>query len=745
MVRKVTLLALALQLGAACAGKTPATEPPAPTAQTMQATQAMQDSAPDVVSAVTDTVPVNVEPAAKPPFAKKVAHTRTLHGETFVDDYFWLREKDHPEVLTHLAAEEAYANAVMRPFEALQQTLFDEIVSHIAEDDESVPAKNGDHVYWRKLEKGKNYSTWLRKAVAGGDPAVVLDVNALAEGKEFMGIGELEPSDDGKLLLYSTDDTGFRQYTLRVKNLDSGADFPESIPKVVSSTWAADGKTLFYVVEDPAKRPYRLYRHTLGTPVADDVLVYEEADQRFELYVGRSKSRRFIIAHAESKLASEVRLIPADAPTTEPAVVVPRGGEHEYHVEHRGDALIIRTNDQGKNFRLVQAPLASAADRSTWVELRPHDPEVMLEKHVVFERFIALETRQGGLPNLEVRLDGETAWDRIDLPDPVYEVELDGSGNLEFRTNTLRYVYQSLATPKTTFEYEVNLKKSERLKEDPVPGGFDRARYLTERVFATSHDGVRVPVSIVRRKDLPLPGPHPLHLLGYGSYGISYPLSFSPARLTLLDRGVIYAVAHIRGGGDLGKAWHEDGRLAKKMNSFKDFIASAEHLVASGYTAPANLSIEGGSAGGLLMGAVANMRPDLFKAVISQVPFVDVVNTMNDPTLPLTVTEYEEWGNPAIAEQYGWIRAYSPYDNLEAKAYPTMLVKTSYNDSQVMYWEPAKYVARLRALKTDNNVLMFKINLGAAGHGGKSGRYDRFREVAYDQAFLLWQHGLAKP
>ncbi|HRE89590.1 MAG TPA: S9 family peptidase, partial [Myxococcota bacterium] len=646
--------------------------------------------------------------------------------------------------------EEAYANAVMAPFEGLRQTLFDEIVSHIAEDDETVPARRGDHLYWRRIQKGDNYPVYLRRPVgaveglAAVTAEIILDVNALAAGKEFMGIGHLSPSDDGKLLLYSTDDTGFRQYTLRVRDLATGRDLPETFEKVVSASWAGGG-VFFYTVEDHAKRSYRLYRHVLGTEASSDTLVYEEADQRFELYVGRTTSRRFIVAHSESKLATEVRLIPADASDSAPLVVVPREGEHEYHVDHRGDALVLRTNDQGKNFRLVEAPLATLADRSTWRELRPHDPAVMIEKHQVFDDFIALETRAGGLPNIEVSGpsgeggEGAKTWTRIALPDPVYEVELET--NHEASATELRYQYQSLATPKTVFAYDIKSGTSTRLKEDPVPGGFDRTRYV--RVFATSHDGVKVPVSIVRRADVT--GPAPLHLIGYGSYGISYPLNFSPARLTLLDRGVVIAIAHIRGGGDLGKAWHEDGRLGKKMNTFHDFIAATEHLVAAGLTSKEKLTIEGGSAGGLLMGAVTNMRPDLFKAVISQVPFVDVVNTMNDPTLPLTVTEYEEWGNPNIAEQYGWIRAYSPYENLAEKPYPAMLVKTSYNDSQVMYWEPAKYVARLRSLKTDDNILMFKINLGAAGHGGKSGRYDRFHEVAFDQAFLLWQYGLATP
>lgn len=680
--------------------------------------------------------------ALAPPVAKRVPVTRTLHGESFVDDYGWLRAKDTPAVLEHLRAEAAYAERAMAPLAPLRAALFAEIVSHIAEDDASVPVKDGAWRTWRRMEKGKDYPILLREPVAGGPEQVVLDINRLAEGKAYLGVSGVQTSDDGARLLYATDETGFRVYDLRVRDIARGVDAPDVISGVASFAWAADGETVVYVVEDAAKRPYQAYRHTLGSDRAEDVLIYEEGDARFSLTCWRTSSEDYIVLHSASKLATEVRLLDARRPTAPPILVAPRAEAHEYHVEHAGDALFIRTNDAGSNFRVVTAPLATPG-RAHWRELRAHDANVMLRDMTAFERVLALEVREGGLPHLELMDHAGKETRRIALPDPVYQVSFDE--NPEFGATRIRYAYQSLAVPRSVYAYDLARGTSELLKEDPVPGGFDREDYVTERVFATAQDGTRVPISIVRHARVPRDGSAPLHLYGYGSYGYAMPTTFSPARLPLLDRGVVYAIAHVRGGGELGKAWHEAGRLAHKMNTFTDFIAAAETLIAEGYTASGRLTIEGASAGGLLIGAVLNMRPELFRAAILAVPFVDVVNTMNDPTLPLTITEYEEWGNPAVAEQYGWIRPYSPYDNLAAQAYPPMLVVTSYNDSQVMYWEPAKYVARLRALKTDANPVVFRIHLGAAGHGGKSGRYDRFEEVAYNLAFILAQHGLSRP
>ena len=684
----------------------------------------------------------SVAPAT--PVARRQPFTRTLHGDSFVDDYFWLRNKGTPEVEQYLRAEDAFADAAVLPLAPLRETLFSEIVSHIAEDDESVPVKDGAWESWRRFAKGKQYPIFLRRTVApaGGAPGpeqVLLDVNVLAEGKDFLGLGAFDVSDDGNRLLYSLDETGFRQFDLRFKDLTAGTMWPETIARVTSAEWAADSATVFYVVEDDAKRPYRLYRHTVGADPKTDALVYEETDARFELYLSRTTSRAFMVVLSESKLATEVRLIDTTKPASAPIVVEPRAGEIKYWVDHRGDTLWIQVNDTGRNFRVVTAPVKSPGKKN-WREVVAHDDKVMIEAFTVFDNAWVMSQREGGLPHLVVHDFAAKKTVTVPMPEPDYSVWLDD--NPESAAPRLRYGYTSLSTPRSVYTYDVAKGVSALVKEDPVPGGFDRTRYVTEYVLATAKDGTKVPISLIADKRVPKDGTAPLHLSAYGSYGYSLNAGFRPERLPLLDRGVVLAFAHIRGGGDLGKAWHEQGRLAHKMNTFTDFIACAEHLVAQKYASPARVTIEGGSAGGLLMGAVTNLRPELWKAVIAHVPFVDVLNTMNDPSLPLTVTEYEEWGNPGVAEQYAWMRAYSPYENLSARPYPTMLVKTSYNDSQVMYWEPAKYVARRRALKTDSNPLLFKIKMEPAGHGGKSGRYDRFRDNAFDQAFLLWQLGV---
>jgi oligopeptidase B len=685
--------------------------------------------------------PAEAPKAPSPPVARKVPFERKLHGETFTDDYFWLREKGSADVMSYLSAEDEYANAMVAHLEPARKQLYQEIVGHIAEDDETVPVKDGGYLYWSRVIKGRNYPVHLRRAVKEGSPEeVLLDVNALAEGKAYLGIGAFDVSDDGKRLLYSVDETGFRQYTLRFEDLETGETSKEQIEKVVMASWASDGRTVFYVVEDAAKRPHRLYRHTVGTDPKDDALVYEEKDGRFELYVWRTQSRAYMVAHSESKLQTEVRLIDAKKPASAPILVEPRSGEIMYTVEHRKDRLIIRVNDKGRNFRIVEAPVTKPG-KASWKEVRPHSDAVMIEEHLVLADHLAMTVREGGLSHIDVYDFAKKRLGRVAMPEPVYEVWIESKQNLEHATTKLRYRYQSLSTPKSVYEVDLATMKSVLLKEDPVPGGFDKSRYMTERISAKAKDGTAIPISLVRRADTPKDGSAALHLVGYGSYGYAYPVVFSAVNLSLLDRGVMVAIAHIRGGGELGKIWHEQGRLANKMNTFTDFIACAEHLIAEKYTSSARLTIEGGSAGGLLMGAVVNLRPDLFKAALIDVPFVDVINTMNDPTLPLTITEYEEWGNPAIEEQYRWMRPYSPYDNLEAKAYPAMLVRTSLNDSQVMYWEPAKYVARLRTLKTDTNPLLFEVNLEASGHGGKSGRYGQYEDAAFDLAFLLSQVG----
>jgi oligopeptidase B len=561
----------------------------------------------------------------------------------------------------------------------------------------------------------------------------------MAKGEKFMALGAYQVSDDGNLVAFSTDNTGFRQYTLRVKNLADGTLFPDRVEKVTSVAWAADGKTLFYGVEDAAKRSYRIYRHVLGTQKEKDALVYEEKDERFGVRVSRTRSRAYLLMGSSSHTASEVYILPAQAPDGAWKLVAAREREHEYDVDHRGGLLYIRTNSGGRNFRLVTAKVDDPR-KETWKEIVPHRSDVMLEDFDVFANHLVLHERKDGLPRLTVNDLRTGASNPITFPEPAYA--LSGESNREFDTKLFRYAYQSFVTPRSVFDYDMEAGTSKLLKETEVPL-YDRTRYASERLWATARDGVKVPVSIVYRKGVPRDGSAPLFLYAYGSYGANLNVTFSGNRLALLDRGVVVAYAHIRGGGDMGKAWHDDGRMLRKRNTFTDFIACAEFLVAQKIGSKDRLVIQGGSAGGLLMGAVVNMRPDLFKAVVAQVPFVDVLNTMSDSTLPLTVGEFEEWGNPAAKkDEYEYMKSYCPYTNVAAKAYPAMLVKTSFNDSQVFYHEPAKWVAKLRSLKTDSNPLVFKTNM-AAGHGGSSGRYDALHETAFDTAFILWQMGLA--
>jgi oligopeptidase B len=568
---------------------------------------------------------------------------------------------------------------------------------------------------------------------------VTLDLNELARDHKFMAIGAYTVTDDGNLLAYTTDNTGFREYTLHVKDLRTGELRPETAEKVGSVAWANDGKTLFYTTDDPAKRPYRLYRLRLGSPLPGDLL-HEEKDELFRVGTGRSRSKGYIFLGIGSLTTSEVRYIPADQPEAEWKTIAPRRHEHEYEVDHHADRFYIRTNDKGRNFRLVSAPVSDPRPEN-WTEVVPHRPDVMLEGLELFKNHYALLERERGLPEFRVTDFRTGVSHSIEFPEPTYSA-FSGT-NAEFDTPVFRYTYQSLVTPNSVFDYDMDKRTTTLLKEQPVLGGFDRAQYASERLFATAMDGVKVPISLVYKKGTKRDGSAPLLLTGYGSYGYPYPVMFSSNRLALLDRGVAFAIAHIRGGGEMGKAWHDQGRMMNKKNTFTDFIASAEFLIAQGYTSKDRLAIVGGSAGGLLMGAVTNMRPDLFKAVVSQVPFVDVINTMLDASLPLTAGEWEEWGDPRKKPDYDYMLSYSPYDQVAAKAYPALLVKTSFNDSQVMYWEPAKYVARLRTVKTDANPLLLKTNM-AAGHGGASGRYDYLHEVAFDYAFVLTQLGIVK-
>lgn len=676
----------------------------------------------------------------KPPVAKIIPKDVTVHGDQRIDNYFWLREKQNPDVAAYLNAENAYTDAVMQGTEAFQDSLYKEMLGHIKQTDVQVPYREGGSWYYSRTEEGKQYPIFCRKAGSLDAPEqITLDVNELAKGQKFMSLGALMVSDDANLLAYSTDNTGFRQYKLHVKDLRTGTLVEDVAEKTGSVAWAADNKTLFYTVEDHAKRHYRVYRHVLGSGKPDD-LVYEEKDERFNVGVQRTRSRKYVLMEIGSHTTSEMRFLRSDQPTGEFKLINPRRQDHEYYVDDHGDQFLIRTNDKGRNFRLVTAPVSDPGEKN-WKELVPHRPAVMLSNVDVFRDFYVRIERENALPHLTLVDFKSGATHRIEMPEPVYSAS--PNNNREYDARLYRYSYQSMVTPNSVFDYDVEKRTSKLLKQVEVPG-YDPAKYKSERLWATARDGTRIPISIVYRKDFQTNGAHPMFLTGYGSYGFSIPVTFSSNMLPLLDRGFSYAVAHIRGGGDMGKPWHDAGRMFNKKNTFSDFIDSAEYLIANQYTSKASLVVQGGSAGGLLMGAITNLRPDLFRIVIAKMPFVDVVNTMLDASLPLTVGEYEEWGNPNKPDEYKYIRSYSPYDNLEKKAYPTILVKTSFNDSQVMYHEPAKYVARLRTLKTDSNPLVLKTNM-AAGHGGSSGRYDYLKEIAFDYAFVLSQLGLEKP
>lgn len=690
-----------------------------------------------------DTIPAS-------PIARKEPKETILHGVKLTDDYAWLREKDAPEVKAYLDAENSYSDALMAPLAALREELYREMLSHIKQTDISVPFRDGGWWYYTRTEEGLQYGIHCRKRGgktgpdANASEEVVLDGNKLAEGHAFFAVGATEITDDGRWLAYTTDTTGFRQYTLHIKNLETGETSPGAVERVGSIVWAADNKSLLYTVEDgEQKRQFQLYRHTLGSDHAGDVLVYQDDDERFNIGVGRTRDGKFLVLESASHITSESWILAADRPQDSFIVVVPRQDKHEYSVDHRNGFLYVRTNDRGRNFRLVTAPVETPG-REHWTELLPHRTEVMLEEIDLFADFFFACEREDGLPRLRLwTFAGSgpeaTRKNEIAFPEPAYIAH--PHTNRIFETKTYRYAYQSLVTPSSVYEYDVASSHSALLKQLEVPGGFDRSLYASERLHAIVADGIAVPISIVYRKDKREPSGNPLYVYGYGSYGYSLPIGFNSNRLSLLDRGVVIAYAHIRGGGDLGKAWHDAGKMLAKRNTFTDFIAAVEHLTASGYGDPKRVAIEGGSAGGLLLGAVTNLRPDLFRAVLSHVPFVDVMNTMLDDSLPLTVPEYEEWGNPNEETYFNYMLSYSPYDNLKPGFYPAMLVKTSLFDSQVMYWEPAKYVAKLRTLKTDDRPLLLVTNM-EAGHGGASGRYDYLREIAFDYAFLLKELGL---
>ena len=690
--------------------------------------------------AMTFALPIAAQAQGGPnaaPVAERRPHVDTIWGDVRSDDYFWLRNKPDPAVRTYLEAENAYADQVLGPLAGLRDTLYREMLGRIKQTDLSVPYRERGYFYYSRTVEGQQYPIYCRKRGSLEAPEeILLDLNELGAGKAFIALGSYQVSDDGNLLAYSLDTTGYRQYTLHVKDLRTGQILPDRAWPVTSIAWAADNRTLFYSVEEPvSKRSHRLYRHVLGG--SNDPLVHEESDERFSVYASRTRSGDWLVMRVGSLTTSEMRVLRASQPAGQWRLIAPRRQDHEYYLDHRGDRFWIMTNDRGRNFRLVSAPVSNPAEPG-WQEVMAHDPAVMIENVSLFANHMVLSLRRDGLQQLRVTDLRTNRSHEISFPEPVYSAGT--STNREFNTGTLRYSYTSFITPSSVFDYDMDTRRSTLLKETEVLGGYDRTQYVSERLYATADDGTRIPISLVYRRGLQRNSRAPALLYAYGSYGSSTGVGFSSNRLSLLDRGLVFAIAHIRGGGEMGKAWHDDGRMMRKMNTFTDFIDAAEHLIAERYTSAQRLAIQGGSAGGLLMGAVSNMRPELFRAVVSNVPFVDVINTMMDSTLPLTVGEFEEWGNPRIEEQYRYMMRYSPYDNLGRRSYPAMLVTTSFNDSQVMYHEPAKYVARLRALRTDNNPLVFATNMGA-GHGGASGRYDRLREIARDYGFMLWQIG----
>ena len=693
-----------------------------------------------------------------PPRAPKRPHAISFQNRRWEDPYFWLRERKNPEVLEYLKAENAYTEAVMKDTAFLREKLYQEMLSRIQETDFSVPVRRGDYFYYTRTEKGKQYPVYCRTSspnVFVGDQQpdsrlkpcgndkeeeILLDLNELAKGHDYFRLGVFRVSPSQQLLAYSTDATGAEEYTLYVKDLKSGNLLSEKIEKTYSSLeWAADNHTLFYSVMDAAKRPYRLYRHKIGLDPSLDELVFEEKDDAYFLGLYKTKDRQFLVLDLASKISSEIHSLKAGDPLGSFQIIQPREPDFEYSIEHYNGRFLIMTNHQAKNFKLAEAPVASPG-RENWKDLIPARPGVKIEGVDVFKDYLVVYERERGLPKIRTMDWASSEVHYLSFDEPVYNAE--AGQNPEFESKTLRFEYTSLVTPHSVYDYDLQKRARELKKRQPVLGGYDPSRYASERIFAVSRDGVQVPVSLVYKKgDSPRAEDRPLFLYGYGSYGICVDPDFSSVRLSLLDRGFIFAIAHIRGGGELGRPWYEDGKFLKKKNTFHDFIAAAEHLIREKYTRPEKLAISGGSAGGLLIGAVINMRPDLFKAVIAHVPFVDVVHTMMDPSLPLTVTEYDEWGDPNQKDSFEYIRGYSPYDNIEPKDYPNLLITGGLNDPRVQYWEPSKWTAKLRELKTDRNLLLLKMDMGW-GHSGPSGRYDALRDIAFDYAFLFKVFGI---
>ncbi len=685
---------------------------------------------------LTDCTQTNKEAARlEPPIAAKIPKQLTMHDHTRVDEYFWLNQRENPKVIAYLEAENAYKDAALKHTEPLQEALFQEIVSRIKQTDLSVPYKDNGYFYYTRYELGLEYPYHCRKkGDLKAEEEVLLNVNAMAEGFSYFSVTGLTVSPDNTFLAFGVDTVSRRKYTLHFKDLRTGTMLPDTILETTGrAVWANDNQTVFYTRKDEVLRPYKIFRHVLGSDPAEDNEIYHEADNTFNAVIFKTKSQKYLLIGSDSTVSSEFRFLDADNPEGSFRILQEREKDLLYSVDHFQDHFYIRTNLGAKNFRLMKTPVDQTA-KVNWQEVIPHQEDVLFQDFELFEKFLVITEMKAGIPDIRI-----VEWDdfqehRLDFPDAAYSAGL--STNREFDTDILRYSYTSLSTPSSVYDYNMLTKEKTLLKQDEVLGGFDPDNYQSERLFAPASDGIQVPISLVYRKDFARDGSHPLLLYGYGSYGSSMVPSFRSDRLSLLDRGFVFAIAHIRGGQEMGRWWYEDGKLLKKKNTFTDFIDCAEFLIEEKVAAADKVFAMGGSAGGLLMGAVLNMRPDLWKGVVAGVPWVDVVTTMLDESIPLTAGEWDEWGDPRKKEYYDYMLSYSPYDQVTAQDYPAMLVTTGLHDSQVQYWEPAKWVAKLRALKIDNNLLVLHTNMDA-GHGGQSGRFRRYRETALEYAFML--------
>jgi oligopeptidase B len=689
-------------------------------------------------------------PKATPPMAKKIPFEMTEHGDTRVDNYYWMRlsdeQKNAPDstrdqqtqdVLDYLNAENAYTKSMLAHTDEFQKKLFEEMKGRVKETDQSVPVKENGYWYYTRFEAGKDYAFNCRKkdSMETGAEEILVNGPALAQGHDYWALGGLDVSEDNQILVYSEDVVSRRIYTASFRNIQTGEMLADKIEGIAGCpVWANDNKTLFYVKKDPTTlREFQIWKHTLGTPQSSDVVVFEEKDEEFSCFVYKTKSKKYMVIGSNQTLSNEYRVLSADTPMGEFKIIQPRERNLEYSIDHYGDRFYITTNLDAKNFRLMSCP-ENATNKENWQEVIAHRADVLLEGIEIFKDYLVVDERKNGLTQLRVIRWNDKSEYYVEFQDPTYAAGV--GANPDFNTDVLRYGYSSLTTPASTYDFNMGTKDRKLMKQQEIVGGHDPHQYNSERLYAKATDGTMVPISLVYKKGTPLDGSAPTLLYAYGSYGATMDAGFSSARLSLLNRGFVFAIAHIRGGQEMGRQWYEDGKLLKKKNTFTDFINCAEHLIANNYTSKEKLFAMGGSAGGLLMGAITNMRPDLWRGVVSAVPFVDVITTMLDETIPLTTFEFDEWGNPKNKEYYDYMKSYSPYDNIEKKDYPNLLVTSGYWDSQVQYWEPAKYVAKLRDFKTDNNLLLFWCNMDA-GHGGKSGRFEALKEVALEYVFMM--------